>query len=78
MTPAQIEKLNEQISYPNGKIIWEANKGYTSETMQYLHKCGYRATTSGAMHYLYDSEGNKVTSAYSWVGLLFETAKIMA
>lgn len=73
-----IDKLNSQISYKDGKITWEPNKGWTSHTMKYLYQCGYRTTTSGIIHTLYDMEGKKVTSAYSWIGLLFETAKIMA
>lgn len=78
MTNLQIENLNKEITYKDGKIVFEPNKGYTSETMKYLYKCGYMATTSGALHYLYDNEGNKVVTAYSWIGLLYETAKVMA
>lgn len=78
MNQQQIEKMNSQISYNDGKIFWNENKGYTSKTMQYLYQCGYRATTSGIMHYLNDNEGNRIAQAYSWEGLLLETAKIMA
>jgi len=78
MNPSQVENMNKQITYNDGKIKFENGRGYTSETMKYLYQCGYRATTSGAMHYLYDSEGNKIATAYSWEGLLLETAKIMA
>jgi len=78
MTPSQIENMNKQITYNDGKIFWNVNKGYTSKTMQYLYQCGYTATKSGIMHYLNDSEGNRIATAYSWEGLLLETAKIMA
>jgi hypothetical protein len=78
MKPIDIEKMNKEITYNDGKIKWEAGKGYTSETMKYLYQCGYRASTSGIMHYLNDSEGNKIAQSYSWLGLLLETAKIMA
>jgi hypothetical protein len=78
MENLQIENMNSQISYADGKIKWESGKGYTSETMKYLYQCGYTASTSGIMHYLNDSEGNRIAQAYSWEGLLLETAKIMA
>lgn len=78
MNNLQIENMNSQITYNDGKIFWSENKGYTSKTMQYLYQCGYRAATSGIMHYLYDMDGNKIAQAYSWEGLLLETAKIMA
>jgi len=78
MNQLQISEMNKQISYNDGKIFWNENKGYTNKTMQYLSQCGYYAATSGAMYYLFDSEGNKIVTAYSWVGLLLETAKIMA
>ena len=77
MTQTQIEKMNSQINYADGKIKFEEGKGYTSETMKYLYQCGYTATTSGIMHYLNDMEGKRIASAYSWEGLLLETAKIM-
>ena len=77
MNANQIAELNQAITYNDGKIVWENGKGYTSETMKYLYKCGYRASTSGIMHYLYDAENNKVATSYSWVGLLAETARIM-
>jgi len=78
MKANNIEIMNKEITYNEGKIKWENGKGYTSETMKYLYQCGYIATKSGVMHYLYDSEGNKIAQAYSWEGLLFETAKLMA
>jgi hypothetical protein len=70
----EIENFNNQITYEEGKIFFAANKGYTSKLMQRLYECGYRATTSGAMHYLYDDNGCKVTEAYSWFVLLTNTA----
>ncbi len=74
----QIEIINEQIKYNDGKIFFELNKGYTSNTMKYLYQCGYRAATSGVIHTLYDSDNKAVCKAYSWLGLLQETAKVMA
>jgi Tat protein secretion system quality control protein TatD with DNase activity len=52
-------------------------KGETTKTMQDLYKIGWRASTSGCMHYLYDSDNKKVLTAYSWKGLLLETEKLM-
>ncbi len=78
MTQAIIDLYNTQISYLDGKIKFENGKGYTSNTMQYLYKCGYTTTKIGIMHYLRDAENNLIASAYSWEGLLFETAKVMA
>lgn len=78
MRYTQVEKMNEEITFADGKIKWENGKGYTSETMKYLYQCGYRAVTSGVLHILYDNENKEVTTAYSWEGLLLNTAKIMA
>jgi len=72
-----IENLNKEIPYEDGKIYWEANKGYTSNTMKYLYKCGYYVTISGCIHTLYDMEYKKVTFGYSWEDLLFNTAIAM-
>ena len=78
MNLTQIDQLNSQINYADGKIKFEEGKGWTSETMKYLYQCGYRATTSGIMHYLNDNEGKRIAAAHSWLYLLLETAKIMA
>ncbi len=78
MTQQIVENLNKQISYEKGKIQMESGKGYTSELMKYLYSIGYRASTSGIMHYLRDANGNLITEGHSWVYLLFNTAKIMA
>jgi hypothetical protein len=78
MNQKQIDEMNKEITYEDGKIFWEGCKGYTSNTIKYLFQCGYRAGVIGCVHSLYDMDGNKVTSAYSWPGLLLNTAKIMA
>lgn len=78
MLQNQIDNLNEKITYQDGKIVFETNKGYTSETMKYLYKCGYRASVSGIVHTLYDMDNKPITTAYSWVGLLYNTALLMA
>jgi hypothetical protein len=78
MKPLQIESMNKEIDYQTGKIFWQPNKGYTSLLIQNLYDIGYRASTSGIMHYLNDNEGIKVCESYSWEGLLLEAAKTMA
>ena len=78
MTQQQANELNNQISYQSGKLYYDPNKGWTTETMQYLFKCGYTASNSGAMHYLEDADGSIIASAHSWIDLLFQTSKIMA
>ena len=77
MKQIQIDTMNEQILYDDGKIIWEAGKGYTSKLMKALYSHGYRASQGGVLHYLYDDKGHKVTQAYSWPGLLLNTALVM-
>jgi len=72
-----IETMNSQIPYEDGKIIWEPNKGFTSKLIKNLYSHGYRASTSGCLHFLYDDKGHKVTQAYSWEGLLLNTAIAM-
>lgn len=59
------------------KFIKHTLKGITSNTIQDLYKIGWRASTSGCMHYLYDNNGKKVLTAYSWKGLLIEAEKLM-
>lgn len=75
MRASQIEIINNGISYQEGKIIFEPNRGYTSELMKRLYDLGYRASTSGIMHYLYDTDNKLVCSSHSWVCLLEQTAK---
>jgi len=77
MNQLRMNEINDQISYPDGKIYWDNGKGYTSKLIQNLYKNGYRASVSGCVHYLYDDKGNKVTTAFSWPGLLLNTAIVM-
>ncbi len=77
MNALQIDELNKEIPYEDGKIVWEAGKGYTSKLMKRLYECGYRASLSGCIHTLYDDNGHKVTDGYSWQGLLKNTALVM-
>lgn len=74
----QVEELNNQITYDEGKIYWAWNKGYTSELIKRLHKIGYMTVKSGAVYILKNPEGEEVTTGYSWEGLLFNTAKLFA
>jgi len=76
MQPYQIENLNKGVSYPDGKIIVEYGS-YTSKLIQTLYKNGWRVVISGCVHTLYDDKGSKVTTAYSWPGLLHNAAIIM-
>ena len=76
MNESQIENMNKNISYEEGIIYWEQNKGYTSKLIKRLHKQGYTTVKSGAIHILKDKEGKEMLTAYSWPGLLFETAKL--
>lgn len=73
ITENYIGSINEQISYNEGKI-YNSGRGYTSELIKRLYDNGYRASTSGIMHYLYDNEGRKVLTAYTWIALLKQTA----
>jgi len=72
-----VQIYNEQINFEEGKIYFAPGKGYTSKLMERLYSMGYRATTAGIMHYLNDEKGHKVTTAYSWEGLLLQTAILM-
>ena len=75
MNALDINKMNEQISYDEGKIYWENLKGHTSDLIKRLHKQGYITVKSGAIHILKDKEGKEVTTGYSWEGLLLNVAK---
>jgi hypothetical protein len=59
------------------EFIKYTSKGITSDTIENLYKIGWKASTSGCMHYLYDNNGKKVATAYSWKGLLYEAEKLM-
>jgi len=78
MTQIQIDLLNTNINYNDGKIVWEPNKGYTTKTIKYLFQCGWRAYQSGCLHILRDAEGKEVLTAYSWESLLQKTSILMA
>jgi len=73
ITENYIGSINEQIGYNEGKI-YHSGRGYTSELIKRLYDKGYRASTSGIMHYLSDNEGKKVLTAYTWIDLLKQTA----
>ena len=76
MNKLQINKLNDQISYEEGKIYWEHCKGHTSDLMKRLMKQGYYAVKAGAIYILKNQDGEEVVTGYSWEGLLFNTAKL--
>jgi hypothetical protein len=78
MNQLQIDQLNKDIPFNDGKIFWEPNKGYTTKTIKYLFQCGWRAYTSGCVHTLEDMEGKQVLTAYSWPSLLQKTSILMA
>ena len=76
MNGFDIEKLNDKITYQEGRIYWEHCQGYTSDLIKKLHKLGYTTVKSGGVYILKDKEGKEMLTAYSWEGLLFETAKL--
>lgn len=76
MNEINIQKMNEEITYDEGKIYWDHCKGHTSDLIKRLHKLGYVTVKLGAIHILRDPEGNEITTGYSWEGLLLNTAKI--
>lgn len=77
MNELDINKMNEEIGYEEGKIYWEHCKGHTSKLIQNLMKSGYSVVKSGSVHTLKDNKNKKVLSAYSWEGLLYGVAKLM-
>lgn len=77
MTQLQIDEINKSISYQEGKIYHELNKGLTSKTMQYLKQCGYTTIVEGKLHILKDEKGHKVTTGLTWSELLRNTAIVM-
>ena len=77
MNQIQIDSLNNKIGYTDGKIINEPGKGYTSQLMKNLYGFGYRATVNGIVHTLYNDKGEKVTSGYSFIDLLYNTAIVL-
>lgn len=68
-----LEEFNKS-TYKNA-LIYSTSKGFTSNLMKNLYAIGYRASLGGIVHTLYDNEGKKVCSSYSWIGILMETAK---
>jgi len=76
MNKIEVEKLNNNITYDEGKIYYEHCKGYTSDLVKRLRKIGYTIVKRGAVYILKDQKHIEVTSGYSWEGLLFNTAKL--
>lgn len=77
MTQNELNAINSQISYADGQIYWEWNKGYTSKLIKRLYSLGYYAVQSGAIHILKDRQGNEITSGFSWTDLLLRVARTM-
>jgi hypothetical protein len=77
MNVYDIEKMNDKITYDEGKIYWDHRKGYTSDLIKRLLRSGYTAVKVGAVHVLKDINNQEVVSGYSWEGLLYNTAIIM-
>jgi len=77
MNELDIEKLNNEIGYEEGKIYWDWCKGHTSDLVKRLSKNDYTIVKSGAIYILNDEEKNEVTTGYSWEGLLYNIAKVM-
>jgi hypothetical protein len=76
MNDFKMDELNSKISYEEGKIFWDYNRGYTSQLMKRLMQQGYTAVRAGAIYILKNPDNEEVITAYSWEGLLFETAKL--
>ncbi|MFA7157589.1 MAG: hypothetical protein WC123_07905 [Bacilli bacterium] len=76
MNGENIEQLNANISYEEGKIYWDYCQGYTSELIKRLLKSGYIAVKAGAIYILKNPENEEIITGYSWPGLLFNTAKL--
>ncbi len=80
MNTLQLNSFNAdlfRLGYNSKHIRFEDGKGYTSDLMQNLFKHGWQSVKSGAIHILKDDEGHQVTTAGSWVELLYNTAKVM-
>ena len=75
MRQIEIDSFNSSI-YEDGKIF-NTPTGYSSKLMQRLYGHGYRAVVSGVVHTLYDDKRVKVCTAYSWLSLLMNTARIL-
>ena len=76
MNEINIQKMNEQITYEEGKIYWDHCKGHTSDLIKRLHKQGYVTVKSGAIYILRNPEGQEMTTGYSWEDLLLNIAKL--
>lgn len=76
MNEFDIQKMNEQITYEEGKIYWDHCKGYTSNLIKRLHDQGYVTIKSGAVYILRNPDEQEVVTGYSWEGLLLNVAKL--
>ena len=73
-----VQSLNNQISYPDGKMFYILGQGYTSKLMQRLYSLGWMVWSGiGEERILKDDKGRKVTSGNSWPELLKNTAIAM-
>ena len=77
MNELDINKMNEQIGYEEGKIYWEHCKGHTSNLVKRLLKNGYTVIKSGAIYIMKNQDNKQITTGYSWEGLLLNIAVVM-
>jgi len=77
MNELELADYNKGISYEDGKIYWELNKGYTSKLMNNLYSHGWKVVKSGQLRQLKDSKGHTVTTGLTWPELLKNTAIVM-
>ena len=77
MTQNDVDKLNEGISYPEGKIFWINGHGWSSKLWQSLWADGWRSFKSPAGIYsAKDSVGNIISQGYlSMAGMLADIAR---
>lgn len=79
-TELYVNKLNESITYEEGRIYWEWNKSHTSKLWKRLSTLGYRMISyKGGTVDIKDNEGNAIISGeIGRVNALHALSKVMA
>lgn len=78
MNQLQVNEINDNISFEEGKIYWKPNKHWTSELMENLIGLGWSIKEFRGLVDIYDNEDNRIVwNALGRVNALKELADVL-
>ena len=73
----QVEEINKNISYEEGKIYYKFGKNVTSKLWERLYKTGWIMTSHKGLVNIYDANNNKVVIEIGRINALKALSDLM-